>query len=54
MSMPQILTLPLLGAKLPVNIFMVVDLPAPLGPRKPSTWPLLKLKLTLLTASLPP
>ena len=27
------------GARKPVIIFMVVDLPAPLGPRKPSTSP---------------
>jgi hypothetical protein len=52
--MPQIFTDPLLGARLPVRIFMVVDLPAPLGPKKPNTCPLLKLKLTLLTASRPP
>jgi len=30
---------PELGARKPVSIFMVVDLPAPLGPRKPSTSP---------------
>ena len=34
----------------PVIIFMVVDLPAPLGPRKPKTWPFGTLKLTPSTA----
>ena len=28
------------------RIFMVVDLPAPLGPRKPTIWPLSTLKET--------
>src|SRR5690606_126830 len=33
------LAVPEVGARKPVSIFMVVDLPAPLGPRKPSTSP---------------
>ena len=33
---------------------MVVDLPAPLGPKKPNTCPFLRLKLTSLTAARPP
>ena len=32
-------TLPVLGAKFPVSMRMVVDLPAPFGPSKPSTSP---------------
>ena len=43
-------TLPKLGARLPVSIFIVVDLPAPLGPRNPSTSPWLSVKLTSATA----
>src|SRR5690348_2083540 len=39
MSAPQTTAVPALGARKPVIIFMVVDLPAPLGPRKPSTSP---------------
>ncbi len=31
--------LPALGARKPVIIFMVVDLPAPFGPKNPSTSP---------------
>src|ERR1043166_5485791 len=30
---------PEVGASSPVNILMVVDLPAPFGPRKPKNWP---------------
>ena len=37
--MPAMRTLPASGSRKPVIIFMVVDLPAPLGPRKPSTSP---------------
>src|SRR3981081_3595773 len=39
MSWPQIIAVPAVGARNPVIIFIVVDLPAPLGPRKPSTSP---------------
>src|SRR5215469_2922102 len=39
MSAPQITAVPALGARKPVAIFIVVDLPAPLGPRNPSTSP---------------
>ena len=38
------LALPEVGARKPAIIFIVVDLPAPLGPRKPSTWPGLHLE----------
>src|SRR5690554_4577521 len=39
MSKPWISAVPEVGARNPVIIFMVVDLPAPFGPRKPSTSP---------------
>src|SRR5689334_20138560 len=39
MSWPQMTAVPALGARKPVIIFIVVDLPAPFGPRKPSTSP---------------
>src|SRR6516162_661388 len=39
MSWPQTMAVPLVGARKPVIIFIVVDLPAPFGPRKPSTSP---------------
>ncbi len=32
-------TVPRVGAARPRIIFMVVDFPAPLGPRNPVTWP---------------
>jgi hypothetical protein len=41
---------PLVGVTKPASIFIVVDLPAPLGPRKPSTSPLATLKDTSSTA----
>ena len=34
-SCPSILTSPEVAARQPVIMFMVVDLPAPFGPRKP-------------------
>jgi hypothetical protein len=39
MSNPPTLTVPELGGIKPVIIRIVVDLPAPLGPRNPSTSP---------------
>ena len=41
---------PEVGARKPVTIFIVVDLPAPLGPRNPSTSPRSTEKLTPSTA----
>ena len=38
-SKPSILTVPELAEIAPVKIFMVVLLPAPLGPKKPKTSP---------------
>src|SRR3546814_6460540 len=49
-SWPQTAMLPEVGARKPQSIFMVVDLPAPFGPRKPSTSPLATDKLMLSTA----
>src|SRR5690606_36617962 len=46
--------LPPSGARKPVSIFMVVDLPAPLGPRNPSTSPGLTSKDKLSTATCSP
>jgi hypothetical protein len=42
--------LPEVGARRPVSILMVVDLPAPLGPRKPKNWPGATVRLTSWTA----
>src|ERR1041385_746440 len=53
-SWPQTRTVPEVGARKPVIIFMVVDLPAPLGPRKPSTSPRLTENETLSTARIGP
>src|SRR5260221_3681730 len=39
MSWPQTVTVPEVGVRNPVTIFIVVDLPAPFGPRKPRTSP---------------
>ena len=47
---PLIQAEPLLGERKPVRIFSVVDLPAPLGPRNPTTSPLEMEKLILFTA----
>ncbi len=38
-SKPQIVAVPSLGSRIPVNIFSVVDLPAPFGPRNPTICP---------------
>jgi hypothetical protein len=45
---------PALGASRPTTIRIVVDLPAPLGPRKPVTIPGLTTKLMSSTASFSP
>src|SRR5580698_1041101 len=42
--------LPEVGASRPVSILMVVDLPAPLGPRKPKNWPASTRRFTSCTA----
>src|ERR1035441_3838985 len=54
MSNPPIVTFPLLGGTKPVSIRMVGDLPAPFGPRKPSTSPRSTEKETPSTARLAP
>src|SRR6059058_3409616 len=51
MSWPQITAVPAVGARNPVIIFIVVDLPAPLGPRKPSTSPCGTMNDTTSTAT---
>src|SRR5215470_5771998 len=48
------MTVPLLGARNPAIMRIVVVLPAPLGPRKPSTPPRWTAKLTLSTAVIGP
>src|SRR5687767_9560259 len=53
-SCPPTVTLPALGGMKPVTMRMVVDLPAPLGPRKPSTSPRSTVKETSSTARLAP
>src|SRR5882724_7633519 len=45
---------PLVGFTKPSNTFMVVVLPAPLGPRKPKTSPAWTLRFRSLTASFLP
>src|SRR6267143_1436878 len=53
-SRPHTETAPALGGMKPVIMRMVVDLPAPLGPRNPSTSPLPTSKETPSTASFGP
>ena len=50
MSIPPIRIIPWSGARKPVTIFIVVDFPAPFGPRKPSTSPRPTLNETSSTA----
>src|SRR5437667_4782060 len=50
MSWPAIDALPDVGVRKPVIIFIVVDLPAPFGPRKPRTSPRATRKLIPSTA----
>ena len=45
---------PSVGVRKPVIIFMVVDLPAPFGPRKPSTSPFATVRLIWSTAVIDP
>ena len=52
-SAPQMRAVPALGGMKPASIRMVVDLPAPLGPRKPSTSPRATVKDTSSTAVKP-
>src|SRR5665811_1195256 len=46
MSLPKIVALPLVGRIKPSRVRMVVDLPAPFGPRKPKISPWLTVRLT--------
>ncbi len=52
-SWPQMLAEPPVGVMNPASILMVVDLPAPLGPRKPSTSPGSTEKVRSSTAWMP-
>ena len=54
MSWPHISAVPDVGGMKPVIIRMVVDFPAPFGPRNPSTSPFLTSKEIPLTASKEP
>src|SRR6185312_1654939 len=45
---------PAVGVRKPVTIFMVVDLPAPFGPRKPNTSPFPTLRSIPATAATAP
>src|SRR5271163_1358130 len=49
-SMPRTCMRPDEGASRPVNILMVVDFPAPLGPRNPKNWPAATRRFTSCTA----
>src|SRR3989338_3740734 len=51
MSKPATVPPPAVGARMPHNMRMVVDLPAPFGPRKPKISPCATAKLTRLTAT---
>src|SRR6266852_689779 len=53
-SRPRIWIRPAVGASNPVSILMVVDFPAPLGPRKPKNWPDATLRFTSSTATSSP
>ena len=50
MSWPDIVTVPAVGVRKPVIIFIEVDFPAPFGPRKPKTSPLFTEREILSTA----
>ena len=54
MSWPSITAVPDVGGRNPVIIRIVVDFPAPFGPRNPSTSPSLTEKETPFTASKSP
>ena len=54
MSYPPMVTVPLVGGVYPVMIFIVVDFPAPLGPRKPRISPCLTEKDNPVTAGKSP
>ena len=54
MSCPQTVTCPAEGEMKPAIMRMVVDLPAPLAPKNPSTSPGATVKVRSSTASLSP
>src|SRR5574344_865120 len=53
-SCPQMTAVPLVGVRNPVIILMVVDFPAPFGPRNPRTSPFSTVKDIPFTASKEP
>ena len=54
MSWPAITAVPSVGGRKPVSMRMEVVLPAPLGPRNPTTSPFPTLKETPSTATMSP
>ena len=54
MSKPAMVAVPDVGSVSPERIFSVVDLPAPLMPRKPKHWPTGMANASDFTATLPP
>ena len=50
-DVPEMSASPMFGASRPVSILTVVDLPEPLGPRKPKIVPLAICRLRSLTAT---
>src|SRR5574341_1930268 len=54
MSWPSTYPVPSVGSSNPQSIRMVVDFPAPFGPRKPETSPFLMVKSTWATARILP
>src|ERR1700723_308182 len=53
-STPRICMRPEVGASKPVSILMVVDFPAPFGPRNPKNWPGATRRFTSCTATKSP
>src|ERR1700722_13948543 len=53
-SRPRTSMRPVVGASRPVSILMVVDFPAPLGPRNPKNWPGATRRFTSCTATKSP
>jgi hypothetical protein len=53
-GLPFTVTLPSVGRSSPTIMRIVVDFPAPFGPRKPVTWPGGTVKLMSLTAVFAP
>src|SRR5437764_1102931 len=52
-SLPPMVAVPDVAVRKPARMRMVVDFPAPLGPRKPTTWPFSTENDTSRTATAP-